>query len=94
MCPEGKGTAASRASQDDALSNPANVAPDGAEPALTPRGVSLLQAQRWRATQEREARQAQPQPGALAQQEQGAGAQQAPLELAGADQPGGSNITL
>ena len=78
----------------DAFSNHAHVAPFGAQAALTPRDLSLSQTQGRRAAQECEAQQAQPQPGALAQQEQGASAQQAPLDLAGADQPGGSNITL
>ena len=76
------------ASLTDALSNSAHVAPDGAESSLTLRETSLSQAQGRRAAQEREAQQAQPQPGALAQQEQRASAQQAPLDLAGLDQPG------
>ena len=93
MCPEEDNTAASTASLKNAPSNHAHIARDGAEPVLILRAMSLSQAQGRRAAQKREAQQAQPQPGALAQQEQGASAQQAPLELAGADQPGGSNTT-
>ena len=74
MCPKGMGPAASMASLNDAISNHAHRAPLGAQFALTPRAMSLAQAQRRRAAQERKEQQAQPQPGALAQQEQRASA--------------------